>query len=302
MRAPGKRMSASSRGFESHLFRSMKKTENKLPICFLITPIGSTDSIDRNRVNQWQKLIYRPAVKGKYKIVRSDIISTPGLITKQIIDNILDAELVIIDFTPSGSYLTPNPNVMYEAAIRHIAKKPVIHITPENTVIPFDIKDFRSIRYSQEDLEYPKKLRDAIKRAIKDINSHDYKTPDIIGHTFDLERIVADPEKFIQILKEKLFANEQKRIQFQNAINYGTSSVSNASLSDRTFFGSSSLTYNLSDTHLCPQCGAIATAVDYLSDHSHTHTQHANAQTSYGVAIERKRQYRCTNCGFLFYI
>ncbi len=259
----------------------MKKRIKNLPKCFLITPIGSPDSSDRRRLKQWSELIYEPALKGKYKLIRPDLISSPGFITKQVIDNIIDADLAIVDFTPSYNHLNPNPNVMYEAAIRHIAHKPVIHIAPVNVTIPFDIKDFRTITYILEDLSYPKKIRDEIKKNISIINSPGYRTPEIIGHTFDLDRIVDTPEKFIQILKDKLFSNNQKRARFEDIINYGTTTTTTSSGTSL-----STTSYRVHNI-ICPDCGGLAIS-------------NSNYESLLTIAGER-RQYQCIDCGLIFF-
>lgn len=276
----------------------MKKQNEKLAKCFLITPIGSSDSVDRSRLNQWCELIYEPAVKDKYKLIRADKISTPGRITKQIIDNIIDAELAIIDFTPNYKSITPNPNVMYEAAIRHITKKATIQIAPVNVEIPFDIKDFRCIPYSPNDLTYPLTLKKEVMKAIKAMDDPDYKPIEIIGKSFDLKRIVSDPEEFIKILKEQLLSNYPKGVKFEDAINYGGTSVP----SYGSYWGATGPSgpvggggggsagfsdYSVGSGPRCPNCGSIVTRLSSLAD-------------LYNAAGQPER-YRCTNCGFTFF-
>ncbi len=166
--------------------------------CFIITPIGTAGSSIRKRVDQWNDLIYSPALDTDFKIIRADKISSPGIITEQILDHIIKSELVIIDYTDL------NPNVMYEAAIRHIAKKPFIQICPITQTLPFDINNLRAVRYDPEDLKYPQKLVDDIKECYKLIQDPNYKIPEILPMRFDLEQIVKDPEKFVELLKKYL--------------------------------------------------------------------------------------------------
>lgn len=167
--------------------------------CFLITPIGEPNSQTRRRVDQWHKLVYEEALKGKdYKIIRADRISAPGMITRQILELITKADLVIIDLTDF------NRNVMYEAAIRHMIAKPHIQISPIGQKFPFDIKDFRNIIYDPMSLEYPKKLSQDLRKSIIEIEKPDYKTPEVLSEKFDLEKVFDDPEKFIELLLKHL--------------------------------------------------------------------------------------------------
>ncbi len=77
-----------------------------------------------------------------YEVQRSDQIAEPGLITDQVIEAVMNADLAIADLTGA------NANAFYELAIRHMAQKPVIHVAQKGQKLPFDIKDYRAIFYS----------------------------------------------------------------------------------------------------------------------------------------------------------
>jgi hypothetical protein len=47
-------------------------------------------------------------------------------------------------------------------------------------------------------------LVEEIKKAIKEINTKDYQTPQIIKHKLDLDTILKDPEEFVMLLKKHL--------------------------------------------------------------------------------------------------
>jgi hypothetical protein len=114
----------------------MDKTKN----CFVISPIGSTDSPQRKRADIVLKHIFKPALEPLgYIVVRADEISQPGSITLQVLERVLESELVIADLTDH------NPNVFYELAVRHASQKPVIHVIASEQKIPFDVADLRTI-------------------------------------------------------------------------------------------------------------------------------------------------------------
>jgi hypothetical protein len=109
-------------------------------ICFYITPIGSEKSEERNHSDLFLESIVAPALQEfGFSVIRADQISTPGMITSQIIDYIYNAELVITDLS------FHNPNVFYELSLCHTTKKPTVHIIRKCDSIPFDINDFRTI-------------------------------------------------------------------------------------------------------------------------------------------------------------
>jgi len=128
-------------------------------ICFFIAPVGETDSEIRKRSDQVLKHIIEPvAHECGYKPLRADQISEPGYITPQIMEYIFESPLVIADLTGG------NPNVFYELAVRHVAKKPFVQIINKGEKIPFDIAQMRTIQIDVHNL-------DTIEEGKKEIQS-----------------------------------------------------------------------------------------------------------------------------------
>ena len=98
----------------------MKKEQEKR--CFIVTPIGSENDPIRRHIEGIFEAAIRPALEDKYKLIVAHKIYEPGSITKQVISEIYNAELVIANLT------NRNPNVMYELAFRHSLGKPIIMI------------------------------------------------------------------------------------------------------------------------------------------------------------------------------
>lgn len=115
-------------------------SEKQKEICFFIAPIGEETSEQRLHSDLFLNQIVEPALQEfNLKVVRADSINQAGLITKQIIEHLRTAKLVVADLS------FHNPNVFYELAYRHTLNLPTIHIIRKADNIPFDINDFRTI-------------------------------------------------------------------------------------------------------------------------------------------------------------
>lgn len=115
--------------------------------CFYITPIGGAESDARKHANLFLESIVEPAIRTVgLTVVRADQIDKPGVITRQIIEYILRARLVVADLSFS------NANVFYELALRHAARLPVVQIIRHGDAIPFDINQMRTITIDNRDI------------------------------------------------------------------------------------------------------------------------------------------------------
>jgi replicative DNA helicase Mcm len=131
-------------------------------ICFIISPIGESDSEIRIRSDQVFKYIISPVVKKfNYKPIRADHISEPGIITTQIIQHLVECPLVIADLTGK------NPNVFYELAIRHVTGKPFIQMINEDEDIPFDVSMSRTIYLNINNLDKVENAKQMLEKYIK---------------------------------------------------------------------------------------------------------------------------------------
>jgi hypothetical protein len=130
-------------------------------VCFVIAPIGVEGSDIRKRSDQVFKHVIEPiAEKHGYKAIRADQMSKPGSITTQIVDKILNAPLVVADLTGH------NANVLYELAIRHVVRKPVVQIIQKGEALPFDIAQQRTIPLDHKDLDSVEAAKQELSKQI----------------------------------------------------------------------------------------------------------------------------------------
>jgi hypothetical protein len=130
--------------------------------CFVICPIGEDGTLVRRRSDKILRHILSPVLEAAgYTVERADNIDEPGLITRQIIQRILEAPLVIADLTGH------NANVFYELALRHVLRKPVIHLIERGQPIPFDINMQRVIFVDHCDLDSVAECKDKLSAQIK---------------------------------------------------------------------------------------------------------------------------------------
>lgn len=121
--------------------------ENKT--CFIITPIGDDQSDIRRAADGVIDAVITPELLkigfSEENIKVAHRMANPGSINQQVIECILESDLAIANLT------TLNPNVMYELAIRHAVRKPVIQLIQKGTKkLPFDIIEERTIFYEDD--------------------------------------------------------------------------------------------------------------------------------------------------------
>ncbi|MGE2690860.1 hypothetical protein [Mycolicibacterium pulveris] len=140
----------------------------------------------RRRSNQIKKHIIDPALKPLgFNTTRADLTDESGLITTQIVNQLLNADLIVADLTGH------NPNVFYELALRHAFSKPFIQIISKTERLPFDVAGQWTIFFDYRDLDSAEEARDRITRAAKQIldGGDDYKAESPVSQAVDLQQL-----------------------------------------------------------------------------------------------------------------
>lgn len=180
-----------------------ESTERTQRTCFVVGPIGGAGTDIRTHADWLLDGIIKPTFREHYpdfEVVRSDTITAPGMIDTQMINHLLDADLVIVDMS------LLNANAFYEMGIRHMARKPVIHMFIAGTSIPFDVKPYRAIEFSLVQHAHLGTAQQQLKQAIQDATSPDYVPDNPVTKAQNYTQIERTAEPADKILMQEILS------------------------------------------------------------------------------------------------
>ena len=158
--------------------------------CFVCVPLDQEGSETRKRTDDVIEYIIRPAVaQHGFEVIAPHRIATPGIISRQVIELIARADLVIADLTDQ------NPNVFYELALRHAVRKPLIQIIQRGQKIPFDVAQQRTVEYGT-DVSGAARAKDEISMQVQEIIEKNIEVENPISIAVKIEVVedLAHPE------------------------------------------------------------------------------------------------------------
>lgn len=180
--------------------------------CFVICPVGRENTSARIWSDMVYDCIITPALaKFNIESSRADKITTPGLITPHIIEEIVHSDLVIADMTDL------NPTVFYALALRHSVNKPVVHMIKKGQDIPFDNPDFRTI-FFDIDVRSAHQARGSLRQSIDAITSGKpfFNPIKVASKLSEMKKSTSGDQKFAAELFEKLssqISNQEHQIK-----------------------------------------------------------------------------------------
>ena len=195
-----------------------KPTKGK-PSCFVVSPIGEDGSPERRRADQVLRHLIEPAARktGYAKPVRADQISSPGIITQQVIEAVAEADLVIADLTDH------NPNVFYELAIRHGLQSPFVQLLESSQRLPFDIAQMRTIKFDIHDIDSVERAGEELVAQINTLKSSDTPMVTPMSVTRDMKAMWESEDPATHALADVLAAISSLRADVQSQRpNYST--------------------------------------------------------------------------------
>jgi hypothetical protein len=174
------------------------RTARKL--CFVIGPIGDPGTEERTHSDWVLQEIIRPAMASfpAFDVKRADEDQRPGQIDAQIINDLLEADLVIADLS------TYSPNAFYEIGIRHMTQKPIIHMVLATEKIPFDLRSYRAIKFSIDTAADIGEAREALKGQVAETQKDGYQVENQITKTRAFGQLKENATQREQVLLDRI--------------------------------------------------------------------------------------------------
>ncbi|WP_298526733.1 hypothetical protein [uncultured Porphyromonas sp.] len=197
--------------------------------CFIVTPLGMDGSEIRRKADGVIQAVLKPILEEfEYEVIPPHEIDKPGSITIQVIEHLLHDELVIANLT------TLNPNVMYELAVRHATKLPVICIAERGTELPFDIASERTIFYN-DDMAGVEGLKASLRRTIKaSLEENDPDNPIYRAQeNFELKKVVTENDAQ-KVIIDRLNAIERRLTNIESLERNSSTRTTSPSFSERS--------------------------------------------------------------------
>ena len=157
-----------------------------------------------------------------FVVKRADHDPRPGLIDAQMINDLLNADLVIADLSFS------NPNAFYEIGIRHMAQRPIIHMQLASEKPPFDVSLYRAIKFSRVKYRDLDSARAELKHAVKAVLSTDYQVENPVTNARGRLKLEKHATPEIQVLLEQMRAMQGRLDRLERSKSHRCAATSRA--------------------------------------------------------------------------
>lgn len=197
------------------LYKVENYMSSKERSCFVIRPIGEAGSNVRSGADDRYENIITPVCSdcGYVKIYHAGEIASPGMISRDVIEGVVDSDLVIADLTDNNS------NVFYELALRHALRRPYVCIAPDGQRPPFDTNDCRYVPYRLDAFNATEVVRSNLKLAINGAveKASDIESP--ISNAIDIMRLGSGGEiaRSVKAIRE----NTERLLSILGEVNGG---------------------------------------------------------------------------------
>jgi hypothetical protein len=145
------------------------------PTCFVAMPAGRGDAA---RVyDNWYKIVLVPAIRAaEHEPFLCKLDTAPVMLNDTIRDHLVHDPMAFFDLAGLNADDAPNPNVMYELGLRHAFDKPCVTYAWSAELLPFDVKEQRSILWPRR-LESMEEVQRDVTAAIKRGAAGDFYRP-----------------------------------------------------------------------------------------------------------------------------
>ncbi|OAI20733.1 MULTISPECIES: hypothetical protein [Methylomonas] len=141
-------------------------TDSKARTAFVATPIGSPETETRRATDGLLDAVIAPVLESMgFVVTVAHRMSQSGSINAQVLKHVLGCDLLVANLSEL------NPNVMYELAVRHCARKPTVILAQTGTRLPFDVTDQRTLFYRNDMsgvVELARGLREFVEATLSD--------------------------------------------------------------------------------------------------------------------------------------
>jgi plastocyanin len=184
--------------------------------CFIISSIGKEGSEVRAKADEKFDLIFKPVLsKMDYQVTRADKIGSPGSISREIVERVINSDLVIADVSDE------NPNVFYELAIRNAVKKSVIVFKGLNQSMPFDIYDKRAISIDRAEPRVWESAKEQLEAQVKEAeNKPELASESIVfDYAFSIkprEQPISNIDMLVEVVRD--LQQEVRRLRWEQEL------------------------------------------------------------------------------------